>query len=99
MGVYDDVDIEIDCPTCGAKVDGFQTKDGPMCFKTLVVGIPFKWDIPYILKNLTLKAYSTCDKCRSWIEISIPLIPVNSEMVLMSHEGHVIKTPELYSEY
>lgn len=58
MGMYDDIKYEMDCPKCGAKVTGFQSKDGPCCFATLEF-----WEVDNF--------YSHCGECGTWIEFTL----------------------------
>lgn len=53
--MFDWVDFETDCPKCGAKVDGFQSKDGPCHLLTLQ---------PSQVGNY----YAACLKCNHWLE-------------------------------
>lgn len=57
MGMYDDVEFEMNCPKCGSKVDGFQSKDGLCMLATLDF-----WEV----NNF----YSHCSKCKAWIEFN-----------------------------
>jgi len=56
MGMYDNVNFEMDCPICGERVDDFQTRDGDCLLKTLS---------PCDVDNF----YSCCRKCNSFIDI------------------------------
>jgi len=38
MGMFDFVDFEMLCPTCGAVIKGFQSKDGPCELLKIPVG-------------------------------------------------------------
>ena len=58
MGMYDYIKLEINCPKCGAKVDGFQSKDGPCCLAQLEF-----WEVDNF--------YSSCKQCGAWIEYNI----------------------------
>jgi hypothetical protein len=55
MGMFDYVDFECDCPSCGEKVTGFQSKDGPRELRTLK---------PWYVNNF----YTSCSKCKRWVE-------------------------------
>ena len=57
MGMYDDVTYEMNCPDCGTKVDGFQSKDGPCSLLTLSIGQVYNF-------------YASCPKCDRWIEFN-----------------------------
>lgn len=54
MGMFDYVKFEIDCPKCGTKVTGFQSKDG-LC----ILGELEFWEVDNF--------YTSCKKCRAWI--------------------------------
>lgn len=56
MGMFDWVDFEIDCPKCGEKVTGFQTKDTECVLKTVK---------PSQIRDF----YSICDNCQIWIQV------------------------------
>jgi len=58
MGMYDNVNFKCSCPKCGAKVQGFQTKEGPCILSTLT---PFEISF----------CYNSCPNCNSWIEIEL----------------------------
>ena len=53
--MFDYVNFECECPICGEKVIGFQTKDGPLLLETLE---------PLDVNNF----YSNCSNCGAWIE-------------------------------
>ena len=55
MGMFDWVKYEMDCPNCGEKISGFQSKDG-MC---ILAELDFR-DV----NNF----YTSCGKCDTWIE-------------------------------
>ena len=55
MGMFDYVNFECECPICGEKVIGFQTKEGPLLLETLE---------PLDVNNF----YSNCSTCGAWIE-------------------------------
>lgn len=55
MGIFDYVAFEMDCPTCGEKMKGFQTKDGDVYMKTV------NW---WEVNNF----YDYCEKCGTWVE-------------------------------
>ena len=65
MGMFDDIEFEMDCPGCGKKVSGFQSKAGPCLLETLK---------PIQVNNF----YSACDNCKGWIEFTrIPPKEIN----------------------
>lgn len=80
MGMFDYVNFSVDCPNCGKKVDGFQSKDG----KCELEKIPY-WKVRYF--------YSPCDNCEAWINFSLkenaePYIPIeNYEMTVKLNRG------------
>jgi len=55
MGMFDYIKFEMACPKCGAKVSGFQSKDGPCCLIELEY-----WEVDNF--------YSSCPQCQTWIE-------------------------------
>ena len=55
MGLFNYVDYECDCPRCGQKIEGFQTKDGDPYLVTVN---------PWEVNNF----YSGCKGCGVWIE-------------------------------
>ena len=57
MGMYDYVDYTMPCPTCGNKVDGFQSKDGECLLSKLGIGE---------VDNF----YTFCRTCGTWIEFN-----------------------------
>ena len=57
MGMFDYVDFEMDCPGCGKKVNGFQSKDGE-CY--------LGWIKPMDVNNF----YDACNNCGAWIEFN-----------------------------
>lgn len=57
MGLLDYVEYECDCPKCGAKVRGFQTKSGRRVQETVK---------PWMVDNF----YTSCRTCGAWIEFT-----------------------------
>jgi len=55
MGMFDWVKFEMNCPKCGGKVDGFQTKDLDRSLSVVEI-------------NDINNFYAPCDKCGAWIE-------------------------------
>src|SRR5947209_9516122 len=55
MGLFDYVNFECDCPGCGAKLKGFQTKDRACVLDTLM-----PWEVDCF--------YTSCDNCGLWVE-------------------------------
>lgn len=62
MGMYDDIKLEINCPYCGKKVSGFQSKSGPCMLLELEY-----WEVPNF--------YTACPHCGKWIEYSRKVTP------------------------
>lgn len=58
MGMFDWVKFEKDCPVCGNKVTGFQSKDGECTLSELEF-----WQVD--------RFYSHCEVCDTWIEFSL----------------------------
>ena len=56
MGLYNNVNLVLECPCCGADVIDFQTKSGELSMSTVQY-----WEVDEFL--------SSCDKCgmRIWI--------------------------------
>lgn len=59
MGMFDYVNFEMDCPTCGKPMRGFQSKDA-LCEMDLIE--------PDDLGNF----YSSCRGCKTWVEFTRP---------------------------
>ena len=57
MGMFDYIKYEMDCPKCGTRVDGFQSKDGLCISYTLEY-----WEVDNF--------YASCPKCEAWIEFT-----------------------------
>ena len=55
MGMFDDINYEMDCPKCGNKVNDFQSKDGACLMDRLEF-----WEVDYF--------YAYCKKCKACIE-------------------------------
>lgn len=55
MGMFDEINFEMDCPTCGNRLSNFQSKDGRCRLETLD---------PRSVTNF----YSGCDSCGTWVE-------------------------------
>jgi len=55
MGMYNWVNFEIECPKCGNKVDGFQSKPW---------NGEFEWVNPWDVEEF----HTQCDNCFTWIE-------------------------------
>jgi len=56
MGMFDYINIGIECPECKNKVNDFQSKDGPCSLLTLDL-----WEIDH--------CYCLCGNCGSWIDL------------------------------
>ncbi len=54
MGMFDWVDYECECPVCGAKVTGFQTKE-------------LDCDMDTVTPQQALFFYSICSGCGAWL--------------------------------
>jgi hypothetical protein len=55
MGMYDYVNFAMNCPNCGAEVDGFQSKSGPCT-------------LSFIDPQETTNFYSACSRCGTLYE-------------------------------
>ena len=60
MGMFDNVNVRIDCPNCGETVEDFQSKDSYCELGTID---PTRID----------RFYGTCDNCNLWIEFLKPI--------------------------
>lgn len=63
MGMFDYVNFRCACPTCGADVGDFQSKDR-MC------------EMATLEPDDCEHFYASCQKCRTWIEFYKPYTPV-----------------------
>ena len=60
MGMYDNVNYEMNCPRCGSKIDDFQTKNlGCNLIQIEIQDLPGKAEF-----------YSQCKKCGLWAEFN-----------------------------
>ena len=57
--MFDYVNFKMDCPECGAKVQGFQSKD-------------LGCDMVMVEPDALMNFYSACYKCKAWIEFYRP---------------------------
>jgi len=55
MGLFDYVNVRVNCPICGKPIEDFQSKDGP-CYLSVI-------DPQYITEF-----YTSCDHCKTWIQ-------------------------------
>ena len=55
MGMFDYVDFECPCPSCGEPLSGFQSKSGSCDLRTLK---------PWQVTNF----YASCESCDAWVE-------------------------------
>ncbi len=55
MGMFDWVDYECDCPVCGDKVTGFQTKET-------------ECELEIVSPEKAQFFYSKCEKCGAWLQ-------------------------------
>lgn len=87
MGMFDDVNFTMPCPTCGAQMGNFQSKDGPCDLSTIE---------PDAVSNF----YASCHKCWSWVEFTKPRpapvaprrVPLTLEQVAaLGFEMHVLE--------
>jgi hypothetical protein len=62
MGMYDNINFEIECPKCKKLIKGFQSKDGVCMLETLDF-----WEV----NNF----YSSCSNCFCYIEFNIDKRP------------------------
>jgi len=83
--MFDYVDFKCDCPTCGAEVKGFQSKDG-VCLLTTIK----PWE--------TCRFYSSCKECKTRIEyMRADEAPVLNELLVeaITLLGGMSKSPEV----
>lgn len=68
MGMYNVIDIEINCPKCGGEIDEWQTKD-------LVIDTIYRVDnlLSHYKLNSRMDAeiHSYCDKCKERISFDV----------------------------
>ena len=57
MGMFDYVNFQMDCPQCGTRLFGFQTKDTDCELET-------------VEPDETQYFYKGCPRCKAWIEFS-----------------------------
>lgn len=57
MGMFDEVNFAMDCPECGHRIDGFQTKDLACRMDT-------------VEPDSLLNFYSACRGCGAWVEFT-----------------------------
>lgn len=78
MGMFDYVEFQTKCPTCGEILTGFQSKDGECIMTT----IPY-WEVDHF--------YTSCWNCRTWVEfrrkkpVGKPYVPI-SDYTLEYHK-------------
>ena len=70
MGLFDYINFDMECPKCGKKIIGFQSKDGPclMCGLTI---------------NDVNNFYSSCPNCDIWVEFNRKITPEDTEEELL----------------
>ena len=83
MGMFNWVDYECECPNCGFKVWGFQTKDGQL-------------DGSIVPPNFLHNFYSTCANCGLWVEYERNLN--TGELQLIRPPKWMIKAREIYDK-
>ena len=76
MGMFDDIKFEINCPKCGERVTGFQSKDGPCRLLTLEY-----WEVDNF--------YSSCNKCGAWIDFTRKEIPPRQPIPIDEYEMEI----------
>jgi hypothetical protein len=54
MGMYDNINFEMNCPKCGKLLSDFQSKDGPCILEMLE-------------PDSVMNFYTSCD-CGEWVE-------------------------------
>jgi len=87
MGLFDYVSWEEDCPNCGQKLDGFQTKDLP--------------DWERNCRKLSLSEvsnfYTICENCKAWVEYRLQ--PDGTKGRIEDYEKKVITKEDVIAEY
>jgi DNA-directed RNA polymerase subunit RPC12/RpoP len=58
MGMFDYVDLKIECPYCGVILEGFQSKDS-------------KCELDIISPKEVNNTYTSCDNCGKWVEYEV----------------------------
>ena len=86
MGMFDDVNFKMACPTCGHVLDSFQTKDADCDLSTVE---------PDNITNF----YCACRNCGSWIEFfrNTPRLPRRDTPLTLEQVqamGFVLKVTE-----
>lgn len=81
MGMFDWVNYECDCPKCGAKVTGFQSKDSTCELNDLK---------PTEVSNF----YSSCDECHVWIEFNRIVQPTENYTMVVKSRFHELISQE-----
>lgn len=81
--MFDSVEFEANCPFCGSKLTGFQTKEGPCILSTLYPG-------------QVLGFYSGCDNkdCDAWINCQYVPPSGIGKVVLEATKGRWDGKPE-----
>lgn len=76
MGMFDDVrtPVAVACPECGHETDSFQSKDGPCELLTI-----------RDLRRIS-QFYTSCDKCKAWIQFDRYVPVVGPERVSTPEE-------------
>lgn len=57
MGMFDDVNFVTVCPQCGARMDGFQSKD-------------LDCQLDRVEPDSLVNFYSSCHGCNTWVEFT-----------------------------
>ena len=73
MGMFDYIKHEMDCPKCGDKVTGFQSKDGLCCLTELEY-----WEVDNF--------YTSCRNCGVWIEFTLKRERIREKFPLEDYE-------------
>lgn len=78
MGMFDWVNVRVDCPICGENVEDFQTKFHPNGYYALSLTSKLPSEVD--------EFYSSCENCGAWIEFCA--------VEFFTFVGHVTKKDE-----
>lgn len=73
MGMFDDIKYEAPCPMCGARLAGWQSKDGG-CSLAVLTPAELKADAG----PGRIQFYTSCHRCGTWVDITLDVPEVSS---------------------
>lgn len=80
MGMFDDIKYEAPCPSCGAKLTVWQSKDGPCVLDVLTPTELANVSVDVGRHGRKTRFYTSCDGCDAWVEIEITVRPERAEV-------------------